>query len=84
LYIDAMTLDTETLGGGRRFPLDRLLSQFAGGKPFGVRVATGVPPADSLARETNWRWIVLSPAASSSDAIKAFYADPHVLAAPQK
>jgi mannan endo-1,4-beta-mannosidase len=84
LYIDAMTLDTETLGGGRRFPLDRLLSQFAGGKPFGVRVATGVPPADTLARETNWRWIVLSPAVSGSDAIKAFYADPHVLAAPQK
>jgi hypothetical protein len=90
LYIDAITLDADTLAG-RRFPLDRLVTQFAGGKPFGVRVASGVPGTGDLAREVNWRWMLLSPAAvsgpagvSGSDAIKAFYADPHVLAAPQK
>jgi mannan endo-1,4-beta-mannosidase len=84
LYIDAITLDADTLAG-RRFPLDRLVSQFAGGKPFGVRIASGVPAADVLAREVNWRWMLLSPAAvSGSDAIKSFYADPHVVAAPQK
>jgi mannan endo-1,4-beta-mannosidase len=83
LHIDAITLDANTLGGSR-FPLDRLLTQFAGGKPFGVRVASGVPSTDVLAREVNWRWMMLSPAAvSNSDAIKAFYADPHVAAAPQ-
>ena len=90
LYIDAITLDADTLGRSR-FPLDRLVSQFAGGKPFGVRIASGVPATDVLAREVNWRWMLLSPAAvssatavSGSDAIKALYADPHVLAAPQK
>jgi hypothetical protein len=96
LYIDAITLDANTLGSSR-FPLDRLVTQFAGGKPFGVRVASGVPATDVLAREVNWRWMLLSPAAvsspaalsgspavSGSEAIKAFYADPHVLAAPQK
>ena len=84
LYIDAITLDADTLGG-RRFPLDRLVSQFAGGKPFGVRIASGVPATDVLAREVNWRWMLLSPAqVSGSDAIKAFYADPRVLAATQK
>jgi len=96
LYIDAITLDVNTLGGSR-FPLDRLVTQFAGDKPFGVRVASGVPATDVLAREVNWRWMLLSPAAASgpaavsgspavsgSDAIKAFYADPHVLAVPQK
>jgi hypothetical protein len=84
LYIDAITLDADT-PGGRHNPLDRLVSQFAGDKPFGVRVASGVPAADELAREVNWRWILLSPAAASgSDAIKSFYADPHVAAAPQK
>ncbi len=91
-----------------------LVSQFAGGKPFGVRIASGVPATDVLAREVNWRWMLLSPAAASgsaavsgavasgpgavpgpaavsgpaalsgSDAIKAFYADPHVVAGPQK
>jgi mannan endo-1,4-beta-mannosidase len=90
LHIDAITLDANTLGGSR-FPLDRLLTQFAGDKPFGVRIASGVPASDVLAREVNWRWMLLPPAAVSgpaalpgSDAIKAFYADPHVLAAPQK
>jgi mannan endo-1,4-beta-mannosidase len=84
LYIDAITLDADTLAG-RRFPLDRLVSQFAGDKPFGVRIASGVPATDVLAREVNWRWMLLSPAAvSGSDAIKAFYADPHVVAAPPK
>jgi mannan endo-1,4-beta-mannosidase len=90
LYIDAITLDADMLAG-RRFPLDRLVTQFAGGKPFGVRIASGVPATDDLAREVNWRWMLLPPAAvsgpsalSGSDAIKAFYADPHVLAAPQK
>jgi len=84
LYIDAITLDADTLDG-RRFPLDRLMSQFAGDKPFGVRIASGVPTADVLAREVNWRWMMLSPAAvPDSDAIKAFYADPHVVALTQK
>jgi len=90
LYIDAITLDADTLGRSR-FPLDRLVSQFAGGKPFGVRIASGVPATDVLAREVNWRWMLLSPVAVSgpaavpdSDAIKAFYADPHVLAATRK
>ncbi|MGB8029722.1 MAG: glycosyl hydrolase [Terracidiphilus sp.] len=90
LYVEAITLDADTLGGSR-FPLDRLVTQFAGDKPFGVRVASGVPAMDVLAREVNWRWMLLSPAAASrpaavsgSDAIKAFYADPHVVAAPQK
>ena len=84
MYIDAITLDADTLAG-RRFPLDRLLTQFAGDKPFGVRIASGVPAPDLLAREVNWRWMLLSPAAvSDSDAIKAFYADPHVVAANQK
>jgi hypothetical protein len=64
LYIDAITLDVNTLGGSR-FPLDRLVTQFAGDKPFGVRVASGVPAADVLAREVNWRWMLLSPAAVS-------------------
>jgi mannan endo-1,4-beta-mannosidase len=84
LHIDAITLDADALAG-RRFPLDRLVTQFAGGKPFGVRIASGVPTTDVLAREVNWRWMLLSPAAvSDSDAIKAFYANLHVLAAPQK
>jgi mannan endo-1,4-beta-mannosidase len=90
LYIDAITLDADTLSG-RRFPLDRLVTQFAGGKPFGVRIASGVPATDDLAREVNWRWMLLSPTAvsgpaavSGTDAIKAFYADPQVLAATQK
>ena len=90
LHIDAITLDANTLGESR-FPLDRLVSQFAGDKPFGVRVASGVPAADVLTREVNWRWMLLSPTAMSgsagvpgSDAIKAFYADPHVLVAAQK
>jgi mannan endo-1,4-beta-mannosidase len=91
LYIDAITLDADTLGASR-FPLDRLVSQFVGDKPFGVRIASGVPATDVLAREVNWRWMLLSPAAvsgsaavvSGPDAIKAFYTDPHVLAAPQK
>ena len=90
LHIDAITLDANALGGSR-FPLDRLVTQFAGDKPFGVRIASGVPASDVLAREVNWRWMLLSPAAVSGpaavpgfDAIKAFYADPHVLAAPQK
>ena len=119
LYIDAITLDANTLGASR-FPLDRLVSQFAGNKPFGIRIASGVPATDVLAREVNWRWMLLSPAAavsafnsvigqatvsgppavsgssvsgpaaasgpaavSGSDVIKAFYADPHVLAAAQ-
>ncbi len=90
LHIDAIMLDADTLGGSR-FPLDRLVSRFAGDKPFGVRIASGVPATDVLAKEVNWRWMLLSPAAvsgpvgaSDTDAIKAFYADPHVVAAPQK
>jgi len=82
LHIDALMLDANALGG--RFPLNRMISQFAGGKPYGVRVAAGIPGSETLARETGWRWITLSPSASTSDAIKAFYADPHVVAAPQK
>ncbi len=90
LYIDAIMLDAETLGGSR-FPLDRLVSQFAGDKPFGIRIASGIPTTDVLAKEVNWRWMLLSPAAVAgpaavpgSDAIKSFYSDPHVVAAPQK
>jgi mannan endo-1,4-beta-mannosidase len=82
LHIDALMLDANALGG--RFPLDRMIAEFAGGKPCGVRVAAGIPGAETLARETGWRWITLSPSAAASDAIKAFYADPHVLAAQQQ
>ncbi len=83
LHIDAMILDASSLDG-QRFPLDRLVDLFAGGKPYGVRVGAGVPPAEALARETGCRWMMISSTAAGSDAIKSFYADVHVLAAGQK
>ncbi|MGA7341642.1 MAG: glycosyl hydrolase [Terracidiphilus sp.] len=83
LSIDALMLDANTLAG-RRFPLDRLVAQFADGKPYGVRVGAGVPDADALASETGWRWILLPAEAADPAAIKAFYDDPHVIAAAAK
>ncbi len=82
LHIDAIMLDASSLGG-QQFPLDRLADQFAGGKPYGVRIGAGVPPSEALARETGWRWMMISSTAAGSDAIKGFYADVHVLAAGQ-
>jgi mannan endo-1,4-beta-mannosidase len=83
LSIDALMLDADTLGG-RRFPLDRILAPFAGGKPFGVRVASGVPGADALERPSGWRWMILTSAAAGSDDIKGFYSSERVVSAPQK
>lgn len=61
------------------------MSRFAGGKPFGVCVVSGVPATDALAREVNWRWMLLSPAGvAGSDAIKLFCAYLPVVAASQK
>ena len=85
LWIDAIMLDTDKLEA-RQFPNQPLLADlatFANGKPLGARVATNVPAPEALTGPIHWRWVILSPeAASNAEALKAFYANTHVIAAP--
>jgi len=85
LWIDAIMLDTDKLEASR-FPNQSLLADlatFANGKPLGARVARNVPVPEALTGPIDWRWVILSPeAASNAEALKTFYADTHVIAAP--
>ena len=67
LYADALTLDVESVAPSR-FRADRMLSNFAGGKPVGLRIASGSPAPSVLEGQTGWQWIVLPPAESKTTA----------------
>jgi mannan endo-1,4-beta-mannosidase len=84
LYADVVTLDVETLAGGR-FHADRMLQSFAGGKPIGVRVASAVPTPAVVNDQTGWQWIVVPPATPANvQALNDFYSDSRVISMPSK
>jgi mannan endo-1,4-beta-mannosidase len=68
LYADTMTMDIKSLSG-IRFPIDRLLAAFAGGKPIGVLIDTIQPNTTKAPSPGTWSWII-RPAEGNPVSIK--------------
>jgi mannan endo-1,4-beta-mannosidase len=85
VHVDALALNLETLNS--RFRSDTFLARFAAGKPIGVGLrGKALPSPDRFAQQADWAWFLAAPvpagatgAPEDSDALRALYADPHVL-----
>jgi mannan endo-1,4-beta-mannosidase len=81
LFADAIELQLKELNS--RFPSGRFLAQVAVGKPIGVELTGNLPSPDTLFASSGWSWFLAAPtAAAQPDALRQFYADPHIASLP--
>lgn len=93
LFVDALAVALEVgergAGGpGGRTPLDRILARAAVGKPIGIEAPSRLFSAESLARQPNYSWFILSPLEPKTEetdsfaSVRTLYASSRVLSLP--
>ncbi len=78
-YADALAIDVED--GNFRWRRDAELSGFGVGKVVGLGLTGRLPGPEFFAQQPGWAWFLAAPGATEqSDALRALYSDPRILA----
>jgi mannan endo-1,4-beta-mannosidase len=78
-YADALAIDVED--GSSRWRRDAELSGFGVGKVVGLGLTGRLPTPEFFGQQPGWAWFLAAPGATEqSDALRALYSDPRILA----